>query len=155
MNIRGLLKPLIDRAAATAHLQGREWSPPSEWPTWTKEERSTGEGVIAEIVANLLENAFRYSSSNVPIGLYINNEGLCIWDGGKSIAFDERERIFQKGVRGENIDGLSGTGLGLALGRQLSKQIGGDLQLIVPPQSFDSLLPNEGNAFVLKFQVKE
>ena len=34
------------------------------------------EGFIAEIVANLLENAFRYSSSSSPIGLYINDEGL-------------------------------------------------------------------------------
>ena len=154
LKIRDLLNPLIERASATAHLQGRNWYSPPKWPSWTNDQRSSSDGVIAEIVANLLENAFRYSASTSPIGLYINAEGLCVWDGGTRIAIDERERIFQKGVRGKSIDRLPGTGLGLALGRQLANQLGGELELIIPPSTVDSSLPEEGNAFFLKLIAK-
>ncbi len=150
LTVKALLIPLIDRAAATAHLQGRQWFSPSKWPDWTNEPRKVGDGVIAEIVANLLENAFRYSFPNRPLGLFLNHAGVCVWDGGPCIIADERERIFQKGVRGKNVEGRSGTGLGLALGRQLSEQIGGSLSLIIPPSKVDSSLPEEGNAFFLR-----
>lgn len=154
LTIKTLLNPLIDRAAATAHLQGREWFSPSNWPSWTNEPRDVSDGVVAEIVANLLENAFRYSAANSSIGLFINNEGVCVWDSGPGIDSDERERIFQKGIRGKNVEGRSGTGLGLALGRQLSEQIGGGLSLMIPPCLVDSSLPSEGNAFFLKIITK-
>ncbi len=154
LNVRSLLNPLIDRASATAGLQGRKWYGPSRWPAWTEHQRPSGDGVIAEIVANLLENAFRYSDRNTPIGLYINEEGLCVWDGGTSIPNNEREKIFQKGVRGKNVDKRSGSGLGLALGRQLSEQLGGELTLMKTPADIDSSLPEEGNAFYLKLIPK-
>ena len=155
LNIKSLLKPLIDRAAATAHLQGRKWYGPSQWPAWTNKPTPSSEGVIAEIVANLLENAFRYSNSTSAIGLYLSEKGICVWDGGSQIPIHERERIFQKGVRGESAEGLSGSGLGLALGRQLSEQLGGQLKLIVPPTAIDVSLPDEGNAFCIFFTAKQ
>ena len=154
LNVRSLLQPLIDRAAATANLQGRKWYSPSDWPSWTNKLRPSGDGVIAEIVANLLENAFRYSSPTSSIGLYLNKKGLCVWDGGIQISADERERIFQKGVRGKNINKASGSGLGLALGLQLSEQIGGELKLIIPPIEVDPSLPEKGNAFYLTLPTK-
>ena len=148
-NLRSLLEPLINRAAATANLQSRQWHSPSKWPEWTNKGRLRGDGIIAEIVANLLENAFRYSPQTSAIGIHLNDEGLCVWDGGLSIALEERERIFQKGFRGKSSADISGSGLGLTLGRQLAEQLGGCLQLLTPPERFDSDLPNSGNAFVL------
>ncbi len=64
LNLEEILNPLIDRAAATAKLQGRKWIGPNNWPDWVKQERSVSEGVVGEIVANLLENAFKYSPKN-------------------------------------------------------------------------------------------
>ncbi len=154
-NLKLLLEPLIDRAAATATLEDRAWVGPINWPDWTKETRPSGDGVLAEIVANLLENAFRYSSSASPIGLSFMDRAICIWDGGRSIDIDEREKIFQKGFRGKKSFERPGSGLGLALGRQLAEQIGGSLQLLVPPGDFDSSLPNQGNAFVITLPGKE
>ena len=60
-----ILQPLLERAAATAKLQGRPWHGPGpSLPPWQ------GDGsAVAEILANLLENAFRYSRSGAPIGL--------------------------------------------------------------------------------------
>ncbi len=149
LNIRSLLDPLIDRASVTANVQGRKWFSPSHWPTWSDQSRPVEDGVIAEIVANLLENAFRYSSEGSSIGLWLTEKGLCVWDGGLPIPLNERERIFEKGVRGENSLKSSGSGIGLALGRQLAEDLGGSLQLIIPPKEFDPALPSEGNAFVI------
>jgi signal transduction histidine kinase len=53
------LMPLIERAKAMATLQGRPWHGPDQWPAWASE--SARVAATAEIVANLLENAFRYS----------------------------------------------------------------------------------------------
>jgi len=154
LNVRSLLKPLIDRAVATAHLQGRKWYGPSKWPEWTNKPKTSSEGVIAEIVANLLENAFRYSASTSPIGIHLSEIGICVWDGGTRIPENERERIFQKGIRGKSVDERSGSGMGLALGRQLAEQLGGELQLVVPPSAVDDSLPNEGNAFCIMLTAK-
>ncbi len=154
-NVRSLLEPLIERAAATATLQGRQWHSPSAWPEWTNELRPNSYGVIAEIVANLLENAFRYSPPKSSIGLDLNNLGLCVWDGGDEITLEESERIFQKGFRGLKSSGkTSGSGIGLYIGRQLAKELEGDLELIIPPCSFDNHLPKKGNAFVLRLPAK-
>ena len=62
-----ILRPLLDRAAATANLQGRPWQAPTELPAWQ------GDGsALSEIVANLLENAFRYSRSGGGIGVHLS-----------------------------------------------------------------------------------
>lgn len=149
-----LVAPLLQRAAATAALQGREWSGPAAIPPW----RGDG-GAVAEILANLLENAFRYSAPESPVGLHCGATpaGLCItvWDGGLPIVAEEQERIFQRGVRGLQSEGKSGTGLGLALARDLARHLGGNLELVIPPALVDPTLPGQGNAFRLTLPANE
>ena len=94
ISVKSLIEPLIERAKARANLQGRNWYGPSKWPLWM-EAKSISEGVIAEIVANLLENAFRYSPPKASIGIEVIEEGICIWDQGTPIKEEEREKIFQ------------------------------------------------------------
>ena len=147
VSIKSLIEPLIDRAQARANLQGRKWFSPSKWPT-SMESSSRSEGVIAEIVANLLENAFRYSPPKSSIGIDVSKEGICVWDEGKPINVEERDKIFDKGFRGESGSKMSGSGIGLALARDLARQVGGDLKLIVNPSQFKDSLPSSGNAFV-------
>ncbi len=144
-----LLEPLLNRAAATAALQRRPWNQPVHLPDWRGDS-----GAVAEIIANLLENAFRYSGDGSPIGLHIGDSPsggprLSIWDGGTAIAPAERELIFGRGVRGERGRSKPGTGLGLALARSLAEELGGQLELIVPPALLDPALPGAGNAFCL------
>ena len=142
------LSPLIQRAAATATLQGRPWKGPGALPAWRGDS-----GSVAEIIANLLENAFRYSPQGAAVGLQVRDTPrgpvLTVWDGGAPIEEAEREAIFQRGVRGSRGLPLPGTGLGLALARDLAHFLGGDLQLVIPPQAVDPELPELGNAFVL------
>ena len=144
-----LLEPLLSRAAATAALQQRRWSPPAQLPSWRGDS-----GAVAEIIANLLENAFRYSGEGSPIGLHIDHsaEGglrLCVWDGGPAIEPAEREVIFGRGARGSRGQQVPGTGLGLALARDLAHDLGGELQLVVPAAAVDPRLDPQGNGFCL------
>lgn len=146
--LRRLLDPLLQRAAATAALQGRRWQGPDDLPDWCGDS-----GSVAEILANLLENAFRYSPRGAPVGLHGAADDqllqLTVWDGGPGIAAGEREQIFGRGVRGSRGQELPGTGLGLALARDLARSLGGDLELVVPPRQLDASLPEQGNAFRL------
>jgi signal transduction histidine kinase len=116
---------------------------------------------VAEIVANLLENAFRYSAAGGAIGLHGSQTpdaiNLAVWDSGPEIPAAERQRIFERGARGSTGQHLPGTGLGLALARDLARNLGGDLELVVPPQQLspeDPRLPGHGNAFRLKLPVR-
>jgi len=155
-----ILEPLLQRAAATATVQGRPWvgPGPTPLPPWRGEASA-----VAEIVANLLENAFRYSRSGGAIGLLCQSEPapaggqgsitLAVWDSGPEIPPEERSRIFVRGQRGSTGAGLSGSGLGLALGRDLAEQLGGSLELQIPPAALDPHnpdLPSSGNAFCLR-----
>ena len=144
-----LLMPLLERAEATASLQGRPWRGPDLWPQWI--DQPSQDGTIAEIVANLLENAFRYSPAGCTVGLYLLPDGLCVWDNGPPIPLEERDLIFERGARGSTGQDRAGTGLGLALARSLAEQQGRKLTLCVEPSTIAPDLPAQGNAFVLSW----
>ena len=150
LTIAELLSPLIQRASATATLQSRPWNGPSQWPEWTQTPRAAPDAVVAEIVANLLENAFRYSPPGCELGLTLLDHDICIWDAGPAIPAEEREHIFAKGERGSSSTDRPGSGLGLALARQLADNLGGSLTLQTAPKTLHASLPAVGNAFVLR-----
>jgi signal transduction histidine kinase len=117
-------------------------------PTWRGDS-----GTVAEILANLLENAFRYSPQGVAVGLHGREANglleLTVWDGGPPIEPDERQAIFERGVRGRSGRARPGTGLGLALARDLARALGGSLELVESPAAVSAELPERGNAFRL------
>ncbi|MEB3332252.1 MAG: HAMP domain-containing sensor histidine kinase [Synechococcaceae cyanobacterium] len=144
-----LLEPLLQRAAATANLQGRPWRGPGSLPAWRGDS-----GAVAEIVANLLENAFRYSPAGCAVGLDLQSVpdgglSLTVWDDGTPIAASERQVIFERGRRGSSAAQRPGSGLGLSLARDLARHLGGELELLVSPRAVAAGLPEQGNAFRL------
>jgi hypothetical protein len=147
--LAALLEPLLQRAAATAALQDRPWHPPISLPQWRGDS-----GAVAEILANLLENAFRYSPTGAAIGLDCQptEQGgwqLTLWDGGTPIDPHERDAIFEKGVRGSSSTSLNGTGMGLALARELARALGGELCLVDQAATNSRDGQAWGNAFQL------
>ena len=130
ISIKELLTPILDRGRANAKLQERSWIQPSYWPDWSIRKISHKYRVIAEIVANLLENAFKYSEKNADIGIFMSDYGIFIFDNGIKIPDEEIERIFENGFRGIASKEKDGTGVGLYLARKLAREINGDLTLI-------------------------
>ena len=130
ITIKDLLLPILERGDANAKLENRAWIQPDCWPEWTLKAIKPKFTVIAEIVANLLENAFKYANKDAEIGIFITSKGLCIFDDGNKITTNENEKIFQKGFRGLASKKKEGTGVGLFLARKLARQIGGNLNLV-------------------------
>jgi len=158
ITVQSLLRPILERGKANADLENRDWTEPSLWPDWTISPLKAKYAVIAEIVANLLENAFKYAQKDAEIGLAITSNGLCIFDDGKKISKNESEKIFEKGFRGSAAKKKDGTGVGLFLARKLAKQIGGDLRLL-ENNSIDNIAKSKNlkkkNIFYLELPIKE
>jgi two-component system, OmpR family, sensor histidine kinase KdpD len=78
------------------------------------------------ILANLLENAARYTPASVAITVRAWRDApwLCIAveDAGKGILVEDRQRIFEPFVRGAGAERQTrGTGLGVSIARQLAE----------------------------------
>ena len=158
ITIQDLLLPILERGKANAELENRDWAQPNIWPEWTLAAIKPRFVIIAEIVANLLENAFKYANKEAEIGIFITSKGLCIFDDGKKITKNENEKIFQKGFRGSASKKKEGTGVGLFLARKLAKQIGGDLNLIenATRRDYEELNAlKKKNIFYLELPIKE
>ena len=150
------VRPVIAAGAATTVTVAVPWIPSTVAVSVALPPATAVTSPVAEIVANLLGNAFRYSPAGKPIGLQVSAAGdgvaISIWDSGPAIPAEERAPIFQRGVRGSTGIHRPGTGLGLALGRDLARSLGGELTLVVPPRALDPsdpALPEQGNAFRL------
>ena len=52
-----------------------------------------------------------------------------MWDDGPGVADDVRDRLFERFTRGGDTADRPGFGLGLAIGRELARRMGGELRL--------------------------
>ena len=87
-----------------------------------------------ELAGNLLDNACKYGKGQVQISVQtLDNEddraGICLQvdDDGPGIAEDERERLLQRGVRGD--ERVEGHGLGLAIALEIVSAYHGDISI--------------------------
>jgi two-component system, OmpR family, sensor kinase len=83
------------------------------------------EDALRILVANLVDNAIKYSDRGGAIRLTLQSRGEGIWldveDTGPGIPLLERERVFDRFYRvGANAE--SGSGLGLAIARDIAKR---------------------------------
>lgn len=88
---------------------------------------------IERVVANLVENAARYSPAGSPIHISAMRVGgeveLKVEDEGSGISACEQERVFEKFYRGmDHGSGVGGTGLGLAICRGIVEAHGGSIR---------------------------
>ena len=89
-------------------------------------------GSVARIMRILLDNAIRLSPRGAEIRVELRNGDqamLSVCDRGPGVPPEERELIFERFMRGREAGGRAGFGLGLAIGRELARRMGGDLFL--------------------------
>jgi PAS domain S-box-containing protein len=88
---------------------------------------------LAQVLANLVGNAVKYSpeGGKIRLGLERRQQDLCITvrDEGLGIAAPELDRIFEKFYRVDPhmTRGVSGSGLGLYICRELIRRMGGSI----------------------------
>lgn len=83
-------------------------------------------------VRQLLDNAVKYSPSTSTIGLRASGNGevhIAVRNSGSVIAEHDRERIFERFYRGREASQVAGTGMGLAIVRQIAQAHGGSLSV--------------------------
>lgn len=98
---------------------------------------ATVPALVEQILLNLVDNACKYAANRPDALLELTLEdlgtrwALDLRDHGPGIAPADRERLFRPFERGRGAEGLpaAGVGLGLALCRDLARQLGGDLGL--------------------------
>jgi signal transduction histidine kinase len=84
---------------------------------------------VAQVVRILVDNARRYAPAEQPVRVVADRASIAVENDGPPVAAADRELIFERFRRGADRDGHAGFGLGLAIGRELARRMGGDLRL--------------------------
>ncbi|HEX8102274.1 MAG TPA: HAMP domain-containing sensor histidine kinase, partial [Solirubrobacteraceae bacterium] len=88
---------------------------------------------VARIVRILVDNALRHAPAGSTV--WVDAEpaapgaAIEVVDRGRGVLPQDRDRIFERFYRSADAGAESGFGLGLAIGRGLARQMGGDLRL--------------------------
>ncbi len=88
--------------------------------------------LIVQVVANLVDNAVKYSAADAPIDIHACISGdrleISVADRGIGIPTADLERVFDKFYRVRRPDGVSGTGLGLAICKGIAEAHAGEIK---------------------------
>jgi signal transduction histidine kinase len=155
------LAELCRAVAAEFELRARERSieldvttPPG--PCWGRGDPDA----VARAIRILLDNALRHtpdaSTIRVVPGYHGDNATVAVADEGPGVAPEDRERIFERFERGSAPSGKGGFGLGLAIGRELARRMGGELRLDDEARSDPAHPPpnHPGARFVLELPIE-
>jgi PAS domain S-box-containing protein len=97
---------------------------------------------LGQIAINLLTNAIKYNRPGgwVEVGTRLRGAdeseqwALVVRDSGRGLRAEQKKRIFEPFNRlGAEQEGIAGTGIGLAIVRQLSERMGGQVELDSEP----------------------
>jgi signal transduction histidine kinase len=107
---------------------------------------------VDQIVANLLSNVEKYAAAGGEVRVGTRADGghvvVSVADRGPGIPARERDKIFEPFHRaGDSLTGASGTGIGLAIARELARAAGGELALAEAEHGacFELTLPVAGD----------
>jgi len=126
---------------------------------------SVDERLLMQVITNLLDNAIKFSHEDTTIEIRANiyNEKFSefiVRDEGVGIPEEVKEKLFKIGkiFSTEGTKGERGTGLGLALAKQIVEQHGGDIWFysnVGKGSEFHVTLPSSGNTILIVKNDKE
>jgi heavy metal sensor kinase len=102
--------------------------------------------LIQRMVANLLDNALKYTPSDGRVDVAVTDVGdqsvqIAVKDNGTGIAAEDLENIFERFYRCDPSRSEAGTGLGLSFARAVARAHNGDITV--------ASTPGEGSAFTV------
>jgi two-component system sensor histidine kinase MprB len=118
----------LDLVAAEAVERARRDRPAVSFVTDI--EVSVIQGVpstIERAVANLLDNAAKWSPPNGEVEVVVRHGAVTVRDHGPGIDEDDLPHVFDRFYRAPSARGMSGSGLGLAIVRQVAVAHGGSV----------------------------
>jgi PAS domain S-box-containing protein len=152
MNIEALaLRPVVEEACAMFDLPARESavSLVDEVPHGDNLTVRADRKRLLQVLSNLLSNAIKYNRPGGWVRIGARREGahidITVADNGPGLSADQQARLFQPFERlGAQRGSVAGTGLGLALARQLAEAMGGTITVRSAPgagATFELRLP--------------
>ncbi len=141
--VGALTDQVLDKARATADR------------TWELDERAEGEVLLdpqrlTQALLQLAANAVRHTADGdvVAMGSRLDGRQLQMWvrDSGPGVAPEDRDRIFQRFLRGNGAPAGEGSGLGLSIVAAIAEAHGGQVHVDSPP--------GQGATFVLSLPVR-
>ncbi len=121
----------------------RQWSEHQRaadivWSSSPEAELETSPSMLRVVLDNFIDNAAKFSPPGSPIEVDCHLQGntleISVSNQGSTIAADDRKRIFEPFFRSQEArrQGISGTGLGLAMVARVAEQLGGQVRCESP-----------------------
>jgi len=118
-------------------------------PAWVAGDRLR----LGQVLGNLLTNALKFTPPGGQVAVTLERSDdearLTVADTGMGISPDELPRVFDRFFRGRRAGGVSGSGVGLAVARELTVAHGGTLEAVSTEgagTTFTMRLPAVGEA---------
>lgn len=107
--------------------------------------------LLARLLTNLINNAYRYGKENGHIGVHLKRTDrevcLIVQDDGIGIAKEDQQKIFQRFYQGDPSRAGAGMGLGLSMAQEIAWFHGGNITV--------ESTPGEGSIFETRFKKEE
>jgi len=92
-------------------------------------------GDLMEVLGNILDNAYKWSRSRIEIAIIADDKTnktrsgirITVEDDGPGIDKEKVNRITQRGVRGDELEGPPGQGIGLSMVQEIVESYSGEL----------------------------
>jgi two-component system sensor histidine kinase MprB len=118
----------LDLLAADAVERARRNRPSVEFETDLEESLVHGApSTIERAVANLLDNAAKWSPPGGTVEVAVRNGEVAVRDHGPGIADEDLPYVFDRFYRAPAARGMPGSGLGLAIVKQVAERHGGSV----------------------------
>lgn len=129
VDLSALVEREVERVGATAADKGVAVRTAIEPQVVVRAEA----GLAAQLVANLLGNAVKFTPEGGEVAVSLTRSALCVSDTGPGIAASDLPHVFERFYQADDSRAQEGHGLGLAIARDIAEAHGWRLRAESPP----------------------